>query len=216
MASQTLAQLQSRVYARLDDNTLLYTSQNVTDSLNEAIRVVNLASGFLQGTIQVPTLSQPNRIWYDVPAGILIPMRCQFEGGYLVKYFPNAIGMAYSTWTTDSTANTGLPVAEWVPCGFTKFAIHPADSIGGSEIYISGVLEPTLLVNPSDTIQMPVEYSDLIVNLSAQILCLKETGSLFKQSSLYYQQFLSLMKKLTIWRGMIMPRYYVETAQKQY
>lgn len=210
----TLAQLQSRVYTRLDQNTLLYTQQNVTDAINECIRVVNLATGFLQITAQVPNLSQSNRVFYDVPAGILVPMRVQFESGYLTKYFPNAIGMSYATWTQDNTANTGLPVSEWIPTGFSKFAIHPADSIGGSPIFVTGIAEPVQLVNQSDTTLIPVEYSDCIINLAAQILCLKETGALFKQSSLYYQQYLSLMKKLTIWRGMIMPRYYVETTQK--
>ena len=212
----TLAQLQSRVYTRLDQNTLLYTQQNITDSLNEAIRVVNAATGFQQGTIQVPGLSQANRVWYDVPQGILIPIRCQFESGYLNKYFPNQIGKAYATWLTDTTDNSGLPVSCWVPCGFSKFAIHPADSIGGSPIFISGVLEPTQLVNPTDAVNMPVEYTDILVNLSAQTLCLKETGALFKQSSLFYQTYLSQIKKFLLWRSAIMPRYYVpELVQKQ-
>lgn len=216
MPSQTLAQLQSRVWDRLDSNTLLYTSQNVTDAVNECIRVVNAATGFMQGTIQVPNLSQAGRIWYDVPTGILVPLRCQFESSWLQRFFPNQIGMAYSNWTQDSTANTGLPVSCWVPLGFQKFAIWPADSIGGSPIFITGVLEPTQLVNPNDVINMPVEYTDCIVNLSSQVLCLKETGMLFKQSSLWYQQYLSQIKKMTIWRSAIMPAYYVpELAQKR-
>src|ERR1019366_8962486 len=98
MPSVTLSQLQSRVYDRLDGNTLLYTSANVTSALNECIRIVNANTGFLQITAQVPGLSQAGRVFYDVPASILVPMRVQFEADYLRKFFPNSIGMAYSTW----------------------------------------------------------------------------------------------------------------------
>jgi hypothetical protein len=209
MPSVTLAQLTTRVYDRLDGNSLLYTQANITDALNECIRVTNANIGWLQATIQVPGLSQPGRVFYDVPAGILVPMRVQFEDAYLQKFFLNSIGKACSTWVTDTTATTGMPVSSWVPMGFSKFAIHPADSQGGSPIIVTGIAEPAPLVNRADIIPIPNEFSDLIVNLSAQVLTLKETGALFKQSSLWYQQYMSLMKKYMLWRTMIMPRYFV-------
>jgi len=202
----------------LDSNTLLYTAANLTDAINECLRVVNIATGFAQTTVQIPGLSQENRIFYDIPTGpgnILIPMRCQFESGYLYKYFPNAIGKAFAAWVTDTTASTGMPVSHWIPLGLKKFAIHPADSIGGSPIFITGVQELVPLVNLTDTVPIPNEYSDLIVNLSAQVLTLKETGALFKQSAAYYQVYLSQIKKLLLWRSAIMPRFFIpEMVQK--
>ncbi len=209
----TLADLSSRVYARIDNNTQLYTQSEVTSSLNESLRVLNSFLGFLQGSVQM--MSEAGRVWYDVPTGILIPMRVQFEGVYLQKMFPSQIGKAYAGWTAETTLNTGTPVAEWVPCGLTKFAIHPADSVGGAVINVTGVLEPTPLVNPTDTVTIPNEYTDILVNLSGQVLTLKETGKLFSQQIFYYREFMRIMAKAAIWRGAVMPQYSTsETRQR--
>jgi hypothetical protein len=87
--------------------------------------------------------------------------------------------------------------------------------MGGAALFMTGVAEPALLVNPTDTVVIPNEYTDALVLLAAQVLTLKETGPLFLQSREYYKQFLSLMKRATIWRSAIMPRFFIpETVQK--
>lgn len=215
MPTVTLADLSGRVYSRIDNNTQLYTQSEVTSSLNESLRVMNSFLCLIQTSVHVPGLSVAGRVWYHVPSPVLIPIRVQFEGGYLQKMFPSQIGKAYSNWVEDSTLSTGMPVSEWVPCGLSKFAIHPADSIGGGLLTVTGVQDPVPLVNPTDTVTIPQEYTDVLVNLSGQVLTLKETGKLFGQQIFFYREFMRLMAKAAIWRGAVMPLYSTpETRQR--
>ena len=216
MPTVTLSELQQRVYDRLDNNTLLYTAGEVTNAINECIRVVNLAVGFLQITDSVGTgVTIANQVYYSTPASILIPMRVQFEGSYLQKVFPNQIGKSNATWVTDTTTTTGQEVSEWIPIGLTTFAIHPADALGGGALQMTGIAEPVPLVNPNDNVSIPGEYTDTIVDLGAQVLSLKESAAQFRTMAAYYQLYLSLIKKATIWRGASMPRFWIpEAVQK--
>jgi hypothetical protein len=213
MPTLTLQTLLDRIYSRLDDNRLLYSLLRVVDAINEAIQALNLQTGFIQTTIQVPGASQANRVWYDVPAGIVIPTRVQFESWRLQPATLNGIGQTYPNWVADTTANTGLPVSYWIPVGLTKFAIYPADALGGQTIRVTGVAEPTPLVNLTDAVPMPNEYVSAFDLLAAHTLQLKESSTMFGQSSLDYQAFMRIMKKANIWRGMVQPRYFVEAHQ---
>ena len=210
----TLAMLQARVYSRLDNNQFLYPAFQVTAALNEALRVLNLSTGFIQGTYQMPGWSQSNRVWYDVPAQILIPLRVFFEGNALKRTTVWNLGASHPNWTAETTANTGIPVSFWAPCGLTKFAIYPADSIGGQDISVTGVLEPTPLVNLTDIVNLPNEYASAVDLLAAHVLQLKESSKIFSQSSADYQKYLSVNKHMTMWKGLTQPAYFIAEAQQ--
>ena len=210
----TLATLKARVYSRLDNNSLLYATAEVVDSINEALRVVNLSTGFIQGTYQITEWSQTNRIWYDVPAPILIPLKVSFEGTTLRRSTLWQIGSTFPTWTADTTANVRMPVSYWIPCGLTKFAIYPADSLGGCDIRVTGVLEPIPLLFDTDVVNLPNEYASAVDLLAAHILPLKESSAIFAQTSKDYQKYLSVNRSMTIWKGLTQPRYFVPEAQQ--
>lgn len=216
MPTVTLLQLKNRVFSRIDDNRLFYAESELTNAINECIRCFNNFTGMIQTTVPVGTgITEPGRVWYDVPESIFIPIRVQFEDTYLQKTFANQIGKSNATWVRDTTDNTALPVSQWVPCGFKKFAIHPADSLGGAALTMTGVAEPALLVNDTDTVVIPNEYTDPVVLMASQVVTIKETAALFKQSAAYYQQYLHIMKRASIWRGTVMPKFYIpETVQK--
>jgi hypothetical protein len=216
MPTVTLAQLQERIYSRLDNNTLLYEQVEVTARINECMRTLNLFTGILQVTLQTPTLSQPGRVWYDVPQGIIVPIRVQFSDTYLNKIFPTSMGMSNARWVSDTTANTGLPVSEWVPCGFTKFALHPADSIGGSEIFVTGIMETPLLINQTDTVAIPNEFTDALVLSASATLMLKETSKLKEQGNAVLSDYYKILKKIQIWRNWLQPRFWIaELTEKK-
>ncbi len=210
----TLGALKARVYSRLDGNTLLYQPSEVASALNEAVQVVNLSTGFIQGTFQIPGWSQANRIWYDTPAQILIPLRVTFEGMYLQPTTLWQLGASYPNWTADTTSSVGLPVSYWVPCGLTKFGIYPADSLGGCDIRVTGVMEPVPLVADTDILNLPNEYASAVDFLAAHTLMLKESSTIFAHGSTDYQKYLSVNKKMTIWKGLTQPRYFIPEAQQ--
>lgn len=211
MPSVTLADISSRILSRVDDNSLLYAQPEITSVVNESIRVINLLTGYLQITIQFT--SRPNQAWYDVPAGILLPLRVQFENIFLDRRSLIDLGQAAPNWLTENTANTGVSVAHWTTAGLDKFAIHPADSIGGNDLQITGVQEPVPLVSLSDVIQFPNEFVEAVTDMSIVALVLKEGGKIFADAQQIYQKAISKVKKFRRYEMGRMPAWPVESAQ---
>lgn len=210
----TLATLQQRVYSRLDGNTLLYPVEEVNRYINEGIRTINLFTGFQQASVIIPHQTQNNRIWYDIPNHIIFPLRVRIGNTYLQPSAVENIGRANPLWVTETTRNVDSPVASWVRFGFRKLAIHPADAVGGMDITLTGVKEPKLLVNQSDTIQFSNDILSAFDMYASFSLPLKESPKEFSMQSADYQRFLALMKKLTIWKGWAAPRYYINEASQ--
>lgn len=213
MPTYTLGNFQQLVLDRLDGNSVLYTTPELTRTINEALCVLNLYCGFLQSSIQVPGFSQANQLLYATPPGLIFPLRCQFEGRQLDRISLSQIGRQYYSWMTDTTVTRG-PVAHWVPLGVSLFAIHPMDASGGQDILVTGVVEPTPLVNSGDVIQLEDEYATIIADYAAHRLPLKEGGKVFSDSSVGYQNFLRLMKSKKMWLSFKAPKYFVPAAEK--
>ena len=211
----TLNTLDQMLLGCVENNDVLYLLRERTAAINEAIKIINLHTGFLHTSADMPGWSVAGRTFYDVPAGVLIPLRMEFEGRYLHPIGLQAISQSYPDWMKENTANTGCAVSRWARAGLKRIAIHPADSIGGQDMLFYGVAEPTPLVNPTDTIPLNDELADEIKDYAAHILPFKEGGAIFAAASLYYQEFIRKRKKTTRWRQMQWPAYYVETKVAQ-
>lgn len=211
MPLRTLQDLDEMVLGTIENNSVFYTLRERTSAINEAIRIINLHTGFLRVSAEIPSWSVANRSTYDVPANIVIPLRMEFEGRYLHPIGLRAIGNAYPDWRKETTASTGGAVARWVRLGLKRIAIHPASSISGQDMLFYGVAEPPLLVNPTDTIPLSDELADEIKDYAGHILPLKEGGAIFAAASLYYQDFIRKRKKTQQWTRMQWPAYFVET-----
>ena len=198
MPSVTLTNLQDRIYSRLDNNTTLYTSAEVTSAINEQLRIVNLATGYIQTTGSVATVS--NQVWYTVPAGIIVPMRMKWNNVFIERCSLNNLGEYSVRWLTETTANKGIGVSKWALAGLQMFAIYPADSVAGNTIVITGIAEPTILANGTDVLPMPNEYSEVIEDLAVVALILKEGGRIFADAMQIYKRAQSKLKLLSIWQ----------------
>ena len=207
MPGSTVGQLDTRVLNRIDNNSILYPQSERYLYYNEAQRVLNAITGFLQTTVAVPSGTVPNRVWYDTPSPILIPLKVQFDGTYLHKSSLTRIGQTNPTWTQDTSANVGYPPASWVPVGLTKFGLHPAGSIGGAEILVTGIKEPTPFTtsNPDQVIPFPSNYLEAMEDLSAFSIQLKEGFPLFQAAFILYQKFMAKMGEHSRWRNLMMP-----------
>ena len=204
----TLASLSDAIYSRLENNSVFFTQLEVTSVINEAIQITNLFTGFYQGTSRI--VSAANQLVYNVPSGILFPQRVTWEGIQLDPIPITRIGQDYINWTTQTTTNYG-PVARWIPIGTTLFCINPVDAVGGNDIEVTGIVTPPLLVNSTDSMSLDDQYATIIVEYGASRLPLKIGGANWAQASkLYTTGFQSAMKKLTIYRQFVMPRYWVD------
>ncbi len=214
MPTVTLAQLQAYVYDRVENNSFLYTAQEVTNALNEFIRIANCFIGLNQSTVFVPGFSVANKLIYPIPSPILIPFQVSFDGRVLRKLSPAALARNYPRFATDNTAKSG-PVSRWAPVGISQFLLHPADSIGGRAISVTGVIEPQLLGSAGDTIALEDEYIDMAVEYAGHRIQLKEGGKTFADASMSLQTFWKIMKERSRYRGLTFPRYWVLTGPTQ-
>lgn len=213
MPSYTLAIFREKVYSHVENNTELYTLAEVDRAINEALQVLNLYTGYLQGSVTIGN-TQINRFIYDVPSSVLIPEAVYLADRRLFPVSVPAMAMRQREWLRQTTANFGT-VRHWIPIGITKFAIHPADATGGRSLKVEGVLEPTPLVNASDIANISDQLADAVQNLAAHVLMLKEGGKIFADASLQYQRFLHDMKSMGRWRTLRQPRYFIEQVSEK-
>lgn len=209
MPSVTLGSLVSRVYQYLENNTLFYTRDDVVSAVNEAVRTLNLFTGFLQSSAPM-MLTVKNRVFYDVPSTILLLQRVKFRGRYLEPVGLTAYSNTEPNWMLARTTTRNIPVTYWIPIGMTRFALSPADGIGGGQMILTGVTEPTPLVTDDQVMQFPNEYDTTVIELAKHTVQLDEGGVIFAQAATGYQDFLSDEKKLSLFRALKMPSYYVD------
>lgn len=208
MSVYSLGDLKSRVYDRLENNVELYPQAQVVSEINNAIRSWNLFVGEVQDTRHVPGYSVAGQILYSVPTGIIAPFYVYCEGRQLNLVPLKVISRLRRDWMRETTQYYG-PVMNWIPIGLSTFAIHPIDHIGGKDIEVSGLVEPTLLVNDEDSISIPDKDADVITDLATVNLAFVEGGKTFADISMLYTQVLSRMKKRAAWAGMRMPMYWI-------
>ena len=210
MAVVTLANLRSLVYSRLEGNELMYSNTEVNNALNEAYRVVNLICAWKTVTVSVrQEATIANRAIYDVPESIVIPQKVSFEGKALEKSPVTQTANYFPKFLTDTTYSTGKPVSRWIPIGITKFAIHPADSIGGGLLQVTGITNPDEMVNDSDTVYIPKEGLTTVIDYSAHVVQCKLQGTPFRQSLSLYSNFQQLLKIDKYYAGYKQPSMWI-------
>ena len=207
MASVTHAALKSRVWAQLDDNTAFYPAAEVTRAINDCLQQVNLFTGIIQGPVSLTT--DANRYFYSVPGSVIIPLAVDLDGRQLQRSSLHNVASRRGRWLRENSTNSG-PTSVWIPIGTRKIAIHPADSKGGRTLRIVGILEPALLVNDSDVIDIPDDIVDAVEHLAVLTLVFKEGGAVFYQSTTKFVEFQKKIAEWSRWRDVEWPRWKIE------
>lgn len=204
--SFTVAQLEQQVWDQLDNNTGEFPEPNVRAVLSQGLQRLNNLVGFSQDTVPVPGFSVANQLLYARPAGILIPLRVDFEGEELEKTSLARIARRYRDFAVD----TGKP-SRWCLIGLRTFLIHPADPVGGGLLEVSGVAPIAKLgADTSETIDLDDEHAEILVDWAKFRLLLKEGGKSFSDASVSgYQAMISKAKTLALWESMTFPAYYM-------
>lgn len=207
----TLSQLGTRILARLDNNSGLYTTRELNAAINESLNVVNLVTGYHQQTFTMTSVA--NRLLYDLPQGAFIPLRIQLGDFYLQKTGLAHIGERTPAWQMDTALTTGKAPTEWVPYGIRRFALHPADSAGGVTMLLTAVAEIPRLSNPTDIIPIQTQYLDMLIDVATHIAQVKEGGKILADSMTLYRRAVSKLKKMSAFQTERMPFFVPEATQ---
>jgi len=209
MPRVTLAEMQERVYHRLEENQLLYTSQEVTNAINENLMVLNCHAGWYQQTAILPTLSIPGRVIYDVPAPIVVPLNVKFDNRGIEK--SSLDSASYSS--ANVLTKTGGPPRYWIPLGLRKFILTPIDKIGGRQIECTGIADVPPLVNPTDFFVLSDEFTNAVEDGSFITLILKEGGKILSDAlRTIYPAWKAKMQELRRWESMKAPHVSEDTV----
>lgn len=189
----------------------MYQESEVTNSINEAIACANVAIGWFQATRPVNSgATIANRHIYDTPEDIMFPIKVSFEGQALEKSPLKAMANNWPIFLKDTTASTGKQVSRFTPLGIRKFVIHPADSVGGGLLEVTGIANPDPLVDDADLIYIPKEGVTAVVDYAAHIVQCKLQGTPFMQSLAYFRNYESLVKLNKYWQNYKQPNIYFD------
>jgi len=193
----TLADLDARVLHRVEENSQFYQASSRYGAINESVRATNLWTGFYQGRIPL-SLSIPNRTIYDLPRNVLVPMSVYFNFKEIRKTSLPEIASAKKDFMARTGATDGR-MRMWCPIGLRKIVVYPADYVGGRTMEVGGVLEPDPLVNPTDVVTIPDQYTEAIEEYAWFTLVLTEGGKVFSDAVMAYQKWHRLMMDCSMW-----------------
>lgn len=214
MASVTLQQLETRVYDQLDANNLEFAEPFVRAAINQGLFRLNVLLGFSQATLPIAgNFTVQGQRQYPVPAGILIPLRLDFEGQELDRVSLSRLGRAYRTWAVDSTRDLG-PVARWASIGLSQFVIHPIDALGGNSIEVTGIANLVPLAAPTDTILLDDQWQEIVVRFAKVRVMAKEPGKPFADIAQQLKDFWRGVQAQMIWKGVETPHYWLRKQQR--
>jgi hypothetical protein len=193
----------------------LYSDAEIHRAMDDAIRVANAHTGYVQQTTSHSNFTVANQSIYSVPSGYLFFTKVALSGRVLDKTSVKALSNRHPEWLGETTTNTGIPVSRWAPIGLNRFCLHPAPSTANLTITCSGVKETSSLTLDTSVIPFPDEMSDMVEDLVVHYLQLKEGGLIFNQAVALYQKFLSKMKELSRYSTYRNPRFYVEAVSPE-
>jgi hypothetical protein len=212
MALTTLASLKSRVYDRLEGNSRFYQSAEIVAHINDAVRVVNLFTGFVESSATL--LAQDQRLIYDAPPSILCLLKVTFDGRDLDPVTFGSLCHSSPRWMKETTRTNSSSVETWTPVGLRKFIIHPGPHTGGALVTITGVSEPTEMSENTDTLLITDEFQDLVVDHAAHVAMIKCGGAVATDAMFQYKKFLRRMKELSRFKGKVAPNFWIDVDKK--
>lgn len=213
MPSIPLSELQARVYRRVEDNSLFYPEYQVTNAINEALQVLNLFTGYYQTTLQIG-LSVANRFFYNIPNNMIFPMQVYIDQRMIYKSPLSDTCRMVTNFLRNDQLQDGSPLY-WVPIGIRLFVLTPADTTGGRQLEVVGVVEPPVLAASTDVAQLSDSWMELIEDYAFYTLVLTEGGKIFADASKLFQKFQKRMGELQMWQLQINPRYFVEVENQK-
>ncbi len=200
------------VLSRLENNDQFYPRDHVLKAINYGLQTTNIWLGYAQDERQILTVA--NRVIYEVPSDIILPMALSFEGKTLYKSSFGAIVSNNQKLLKETNRSVGIQPMEWALLGIRKFVVYPADGYGGRLLLLSGVVEAPQFELETTIITVRVNVMNTIIDYAAHLVQCKLTGKPFFDSLGYYNGYRDFTKMNSLWRTAKQPYYAVETSAK--
>ena len=190
----TVAELQARTLARLDDSGVYYPANEVLWAIEEGQRVFALLTLCLERTASL-TLAG-GTVFYRMLTQYtdwLLPLRVRVGGLYGGKVAPARLADLDArslTWQ----AEEGTP-ARYAHLGFDFLALHPHPAGAGTSLDVTYARCPAAM-NANSTLEIPEEYHADLIDYAIPALRAKEGGQEFQSSLKYLERFLEGAQKM--------------------
>ena len=167
----TLTQFTTLVYNRLG-NTAFWTSDEVRQYINAALRMWNAMTGYWHG--QTILTAAANTTYYVLPATLVFGAHVEYNSS------PLSLGSVFSWDQSDPNwmFRRGTPV-EWSPVGINIIALRPIPPVPGGQILVAGVTTTPVLVAGGDFIDIGQEEFLVLLDYIEHLAVFKEGGQEF-------------------------------------
>lgn len=178
----TLTQFETMVYYRLG-NAAFWTSDEVRQQINAALRTWNSLTGYWRGRLLLSTVA--NVPYYALSASLVFGAHVEFNGVPITQGSVFGWDQGDPYWE----ASRGTPV-EWSPVGIGIIATRPVDPIGRNSLLVDGVTVTSILTNGGDYIDIAEDEFRVLVNYVQHLLVFKEGGAEFNSTLPFYKDFI--------------------------
>lgn len=195
----TLYELLVRLYERLDDPgpvvPVYYTKAEAIHALNVTQRLFCLLTLCIERTATFNiTNAQAFQAIRAQLSDFLVPLRILFNGTRLLTDTLHSLDMADDTWRN----RAGNPL-RYAQAGFNGLWITPQPAAGSNTLAVTYAAEPAVLVNDSDSPEIPDEQQIHLPDGAYFILRLKEGGAELQAAVPYLERFLQAAKKYAVY-----------------
>lgn len=211
----TREQVRDRIWSRLEANTGFYEQASVDRALNLSISILNLFIGRYQGSAYVPSFSVANQHIYNIPSPIVLATAIYMENRSLRPARLRSFSLAHPFWLKQTSSNTGIEVANWIPIGMSRFAIWPADSVGGAALRVDGIVEPPLTGASDEVIPFGEEAAEALEEHAIHFLSIAEGGKIMSDTTkvIFNGSYRAKLYRMKRWSGDIMPQLELEVEK---
>jgi hypothetical protein len=182
--SISLAQFTTLVQNRLGGASTFWTSDEIRQNINAALRTWNCLTGYWKTRLTFN--ASVNVPYYALPASLVFGARVEIDG------VPAALGSVFS-WDQDDPNwmfKRDKP-EEWTPVGLGIIGLRPIPSSNAFSVLVDGVtVTPTLTV-AGDKIDIGQEEFQALLDYIQHVLSFKEGGQEFQSTMPAYQRFIA-------------------------
>lgn len=191
LANDILNQSIRRLNELVTATPVRWTRAELIVFLNDAVHELNLLSGDIQRTVQIPINNTAN-VW-NFPAGIIAPLTLRVETKYL---FRSSIENLDKEDEWENPSRIRLNPTNWAALGLYKFIAYPRP-VNARTVFAEVYHEHVAVIDAAVNLPVRPEYERCLEDYVVSRALFKEGGAEAQQGLIFYARFLDTVSQLT-------------------